>query len=258
MESTQTEEAPKVDVKEPVKPIGEVIIGNTDPRSLTEEQFINSPDILYHGTEKPFDFSKNFDYIKFDSPHTRTLGAGFYVTPDQKDAELFSEAFGAHEPLAIPFLPYKARMFDFRAEGGTGRKNAPVPVELMREWAERYKQFYDSQYADYAPGEDKRLDGVKLIIMENFTRYLTYINRLVADNKPVDLRAMMGIDGDQNLSEMTSHLLKPLMVDRGFDGIIYIEGGDHPEHRNTLPATYVFYNLDKIGTYKAWHDTDSE
>ena len=43
------------------------------------------------------------------------------------------------------------------------------------------------------------------------------------------------------------------MQKEGYDGIIYIEGGDIPEQKN--PTTYVFYDLEKVGTFESWRET---
>ena len=40
------------------------------------------------------------------------------------------------------------------------------------------------------------------------------------------------------------------MLDEDFDGLIYNEKGDRLDQEQA--ATYVFYNLDKIGTYGVW------
>lgn len=61
---------------------------------------------------------------------------------------------------------------------------------------------------------------------------------------------MLSVEGDPKESKYASKIFSDFMLTEGYDGIIYIEGGDHPEHK--APVSFVFYNLDKIGTYDTW------
>jgi hypothetical protein len=44
------------------------------------------------------------------------------------------------------------------------------------------------------------------------------------------------------------------MLSQNYDGIVYNEGGDHPDQEHT--TSYVFYNPEKIGTYETWHQDE--
>lgn len=41
-----------------IEPIGDVILGEIDPRNLTREEFEKSPDLLFHGAKEYFNFSQ--------------------------------------------------------------------------------------------------------------------------------------------------------------------------------------------------------
>lgn len=69
-----------------LEPIGVRVIGEVDPRTLTEEQFRNSPNLLFHGAKEDFVFSRDFDYENFQNPGGFTIGAGFYTTDNEEEA----------------------------------------------------------------------------------------------------------------------------------------------------------------------------
>ncbi len=48
-------------------------------------------------------------------------------------------------------------------------------------------------------------------------------------------------------------LFSEFMLAKGFDGLVYNEGGEGKYGKGG--TTYVFYNLKKIGTYESWHNT---
>lgn len=42
--------------------IGERMLGQLDPRGMTQEEFERAPDLLFHGSATPFEFRNAFDY----------------------------------------------------------------------------------------------------------------------------------------------------------------------------------------------------
>ena len=267
------------------EPIGEVIIGKVDPSTLGRSEFTSSPDLLFHGAVEEFGFLRDFDY-KGHFKHSMTTGAGFYATPKRRDAELFSIAFGRKEekPMVTEILPYEARMFDLRNRTDTSM-NASVPQGMFRDYKKYIEGIHNTKYLGYDPKEDvkfvdstlpdrtlpdfmsKAFDGFEPVIQPyseerkirgrrifNYnasTKYLRSLSWLESKDS-IDLREMLSISGEARISEYASEYFRQFMLDQDFDGVIYNEGGDHPEHNN--PASYAFFNLDKIGTYETWHD----
>ena len=68
--------------KQKSQAIGVRVLRETDPRTLSREEFDSSADLLFHGSAKPVHISQDFDY---GSPEylqandgSTTLGFGFY------------------------------------------------------------------------------------------------------------------------------------------------------------------------------------
>jgi len=201
---------------------------------------------------------------------------------------LFSEAFGAKEqPVVIEVLPYGARMYDFRTRNML--KNAPVSNELFTRYVEYIQLDFDNNWNGYDPKEDMDFlkthppddvpDEVRqsnpVTFEDSFAtkpgpnteernlrsgrwndyndaqRYLSILRSKQAENKAVDLREMLSLMGDPSASEYASQYFHDFMLSQGFDGAIYIEGGDHPEQ--VRPVSFVFFNLGKLGTYETWN-----
>lgn len=256
------------------QPIGDVIIGNIDPITLTKEQFESSPDLLYHGTgDASFKFSRTIDYINFDRPVSATIGEGFYCTNNPTDAGIFSRITSrGPTPQVITFLPYEAKMLDLRKANNL-QENAPVPNDLLTEWVSFYQEQWktalpenyddtmflkDIQFANTNRGNE----AMKEVLAENNrrrTRYQhgkDYIMRLKissAKKQALDLRQMLSLNNSAANSEFAAREFPKFMTHKGYDGLIYVEGGDHPDQRARNPVSYVFYNLEKIGTFDTWH-----
>ena len=72
----------------------------------------------------------------------------------------------------------------------------------------------------------------------------------------VDLRVMLETAPDPNLrsrylpSPPWMKMFSNFMQQEGYDGIVYIEGGEGAKRQNS--QSYVFYNLERVGTYDSW------
>lgn len=270
--------------------IGPVEIGQVNPRGISREDFLNAPGLLYNGAGMAFEFDQNFDYSRqpVNSTNSHTIGKGFYATPKRLDAALFSKAFGAkEEPIVMEVLPYKARMFDFRTKDVS--RNAPVPAEMLANYVQFVQADFDNNWNGYNPEEDidflrtyppddvpnevRRSNpvtfedyfvtipgpnteerGLRSNRWSNYNdaqNYLRILQSKYVANKNVDLREMLSLLGDATASEYASHHFHDFMLSQGFDGAIYIEGGDHLEQ--IKPVSFVFFNLDKLGTYETWN-----
>ena len=52
-----------------------------------------------------------------------------------------------------------------------------------------------------------------------------------------------------------AYLFSDFMREEGYDGLVYNEGGEG--HQAKGGTSYVFYNLDTIGTYESWRERDT-
>jgi len=254
-----------------LEPIGVRVIGEVDPRTLTEEQFRNSPNLLFHGAKEDFVFSRDFDYENFQNPGGFTIGAGFYTTDNEEEARHFSRARqdnSSETRVVLPILPYQARIFDLRARNNQS-VNAPVPNEIFQGYLNFIESKFGPKYEGYNPQEDKdfinrhsptdetsRNERIKrsnrLLNFMSSKNYLESLRRLKRRGTPINLRSMLSEMGDKHRG-YASFLFPEFMQKEGYDGIIYIEGGDIPEQKN--PTTYVFYDLEKVGTFESWRET---
>jgi len=236
-----------------IEPIGVRILGEVDPRTLSEEEFKKSADLLFHGAARAFEFFPNFDYHSEgylrESDGSTTLGFGFYTVDTQQEAANYS-VVRQHNSEATPFvieiLPYQARVLDLRRKDDPS-KNAPVPRELAEKWRKYYLEYYRNK--------KPREGNIGALFDSSEAEYLAYLNR-VMQLKEIDLRVLLESApcreaGSRNLpSPLWAQLFSDFMLTEGYDGVVYNEGG---EGKSKGGATYVFYNLEKIGTFESWH-----
>jgi len=273
--------------KEVIKPVGDVILGEKNPAELSKEEFENSPDILYHGASSKFEFSRTYDYSGISNSHT--IGKAFYATDSKAEAEVFSKARyrkdGSDGLVVVKVLPYRARMLDFR-DIENKSSNAPVPKDLFNGYVKWLEGKFNEQYKDYNPDIDeiflsehpqprefmviplgrvvdeesrrnkdpyydqRKISRKRIELHLRFKQYISRLKNLSPNN--TDLRIMLSSTGDPVNSEYSADKFPAFMREIGYDGVIYIEGGDHPDNHN--PVSYAFYNLDKIGDYDTWHN----
>ena len=133
-------------------------------------------------------------------------------------------------------------MYDFRNRADIG-SNAPVPRELFDEYRHFIINTFTAKYPAVPSGYDP--------YYRSFKEYRSKLNELYFAGKPIDLRQMLSLTGETAHSEFGALHINKFMRQKGFDGLIYLEGGDHRNHR--IPASYLFFNLHKLGTYESWH-----
>jgi hypothetical protein len=241
----------KINQQQEKPPLGERIIGLRDPRLMTKEEFDQSPEILYHGTFDPnFHYNPLFNYDSEEyinySDGSQTLGVGFYTTDDLYAAEQYSLVRKGltGPPIIQRFLPYNAKMYDFRT--ADGKTNAFVPREFFDKWFEYFK--------DYC----QNLDRSKLpwFIKDMLEKHYLHLNKLASTKEQFDLRVMLGT-APHPVLKSPNWPSPPYMItftnfmkSLGFDGLIYIEGGEGSNRKNH--NSFVFYNLKKVGTYEYW------
>ncbi len=227
---------------------GDVTLGSVDPRTLSKENFKASPDLLFHGSGKEITFSQNFDYQNNPDDNSSKIGFGFYATPNRKDAELYSLAFArkGEKPTIIEMLPYQAKMLDLRRKSDLSH-NGSVPQNIFKDWINYYQKWFDTAYGE----NGKRRPEFFKWMDSNYLGSL----RARSNATSIDLRSMLSEDGFGKNTEHAADTFREFMQQEGYDGIIYVEGGDHLGHKS--PVSYVFYNLKKIGTFEAWHTNKS-
>lgn len=233
-------------------PIGEVILGSVDPRTLTKEQFHSSPDLLTHIASGEVKFDPKFDYETTRRPYDSSAGGGFYTTNIKDQVEKYAIDRARDDEggktTRIEVLPFKARMFDFRSSDNIN-KNAGVPFEIFERYLALVKVEFDStpehvkSYGTYIKKENH---------VNSLTRYLE--KSKLEGYIPLDLREMMGrgfSDPAYN-SSANGHLMRRCMLSLGYDGLIYGEGGDNIDMGNA--PSYLFFKLDNIGDYDTWQE----
>jgi hypothetical protein len=232
------------------------VLGKTDPRTLSREEFNRSEDLLFHGSSELFDFSQGFDYgsqeYLQENDGSTTLGFGFYAIDDRVEAENYSivrQANSSGSPSVIDIMPYQARVLDLRDKSDV-TKNVAIPRDLTEKW--------QAAFLDYLRVKEPRSGNLGTILDSMETEYASYLSR-VMDLDEIDLRILLETAPSpkvksRNLpSPSWTRLFTNFMMNQGFDGLVYNEGGEGRNGKGG--STYVFYNLKKIGTYETWNKT---
>jgi hypothetical protein len=236
---------------ETAEPYGKRIIGIEDPEKMTQGEFNQSKQLLFHGSDGPFEFNPKFDYSDPQSLATKdgslTLGLGFYTTPVKTEAENYSmvrQVESEKPPVYIQaLLPKDAVMFDCR-ERWT-KRNAPIPKELFEKWREEFVRYYKDQDRSKLPWYETQFQD----------EYLKHLD-VLAQFPDIDLRSMLWTGADNRThdgwypSPSWVELFAKFMKKEGYDGVIYNEGGEGKNAKGS--ATYCFFNTEVIDTYEGW------
>lgn len=140
-------------------------------------------------------------------------------------------------------------MLDLRSKADS-KENAHVPQELFDKWFEFYGNYHLNKDYNDSPWFVKNIDQ----------DYWIMLNKAKKLNKPLVLRVMLSTQYSPELAEWQRQYAYPawdklfakFMRQEGYDGLIYIEGGDN-SYTQKSPISYTFFNLDKIGDYETWH-----
>ncbi|MCR4305955.1 MAG: hypothetical protein NUV73_02640, partial [Candidatus Daviesbacteria bacterium] len=196
-----------------------------------------------------------------DPDASQTLGVGLYTTDSYEAAVTYSAVRQFNDqalPIVETFLPFQAKMLDFRLESDP-TQNASVPKALFKEWLKFFESYIDSR----APSQREENSAKSLITNHgglqvaweqvDFRRESEddYLERLKAmQTKPkVDLRVMFGTVTVGSPS--WDRLITKFFLSKGYDGLIYIEGGEGKKKQDH--NSYIFYNSKKVGTFNNWH-----
>lgn len=251
-----------------LEPIGTRILGNLDPKNLTEDQFKNSPDLLFHGSPTKFKFSREFNYSSAEycekSDGSQTLGEGFYTTAERDTAENYSlvrQHYSsanqiAHEitPVVVELLPHQAKVLDLRAKTDL-TKIAPITEEFFNKWFIKYQNYYQ---------ESRNNENLPWYIKAQEAKYMEYLIKLKELKPELILRLVLGTAAKGNLplplisspSPPWMKLFSNFMLEEGYDGLVYNEGGEGINAKKN--TSYVFYNLDKIGSFESWQESSNQ
>jgi len=257
----QVAREPSVEATKHIPIIGLHIIGEHDPKEMSEQEFNQSPDLLFHGSSSSIDFNREYDYGSDDFAEKNgslTLGLGFYTTADASKAYDYSIVRQPNtdtpQAFVTPIMPYQAKMLDLRSKEDP-QSNGHIPTELLEQWRQYFKQYLDNK--------PETTDIVENILDKLDNQYYEHLQQLNEQN--IDLRTMLGTRASpqtkfQKLSTPPwSQMFTEFMLQQGYDGIIQIEQSELD--RSQSDTTYVFYNLNKIGDYGTWqnqtqpHDT---
>ena len=240
---------------QPSEALGIHLIGEHDPRSISNEEFEKSSDLLFHWTDRPFSFQQHADtnipdYFLEDKGK-ETLGQGFYTTPDKTEAEVRSKIRQGTPntlPVLLSLMPYQVRVFDFRDRVDPG-KNGPVPAALALRWLQFFTDYYHAADRDQLPWSTTAVE-------ERYFLYLKEVVRL----PNLDLRVMLGTvpfpQSPNTPNPSWSKVFANFVIREGADGVIYNEPS-YARQGKTSPIA-VFYTVSKLGTYESWHAAQAE
>jgi len=240
-----------------VEAVGIRVLGESDPRTMTREQFEQSPDLLFHGTPRAMRFSPKFDYRSQEyltnNDGSTTLGFGFYAINKKAEASNYSvvrQSRTDSQPIVISILPHDARVLDLRRKDELA-KNAPIPRELATKWRDRFLRHLQTR--------TPREGNIGAIFDSLEQEYAQYLDKVLALNE-IDLRVLLGTAPSKQVKSINLRspswtlLFSDFMLEEGYDGLVFNEGGEGTQGRGG--TSYVFYNLKKIGTYESWHEEE--
>lgn len=233
---------------------GEIIIGEIDPRTLGQEEFDTLPGLLYHVADSPFKFDQKTPYSdRRTGLYSSTVGHGLYCTDNFEGASNYMQDRGK-TPQLMKFRADKAKMFDFR-DITDPSYNAPVPRQL-------FEKFRDFIIQEYEKMETNGRDATSLTnirqhrtvlillglgrfdllsqIMQNLPGEVsTLTDRFLPNQQEFDLRTVLSRYAKRGYgTETIAYLFTKFILQDGYDGIIYIEGGDSVEFDT---PSYVFF-----------------
>jgi hypothetical protein len=247
-EEQQAQQINTLNQPEIAKPIGEVILGNINPKTLTREEFNKSQDLLFHGG-KSKSFTRTRDYTQEQPYSSQTVGQGYYTTSSRESAEFYSKLRFDDDhatPEVVEVLPYKAHMLDMRSKKDS-QTNAPVPKELATDFWRFIRQKREQLFPDGPP----KTWGGQSWLWNALVDVGSNLMLRIRENRQFDIREMIGLDGDPGMSEALSGIFTEFMHSKNYDGLIFNEGGDRYDQESS--GTHIFYNLDVIGDYDTWH-----
>lgn len=234
---------------------GEVVLGTRDPRILTEEEFRSSSELLYHGAAKDFIYSPSgeFDPDNTGSDSWHDYGAGFYTTDNLNQASNYSlerTSQGSSLPrstIVYSFLPYQARMLDVRSIGDP-LKNGILPKEFVKEWLNYLDSFLSNE------DNFSKYNGFLKDVYQNGTRedFFERVKKVLQSSQDTYIRS--GLRGAGIFKNTGNGFISPIfrdfMLSKGYDGMIYREGGEGKAGENL--TGYVFYNPRIVDTWEGW------
>lgn len=233
---------------------GEIVLGLKDPRVMSKEEFNLSSDLLYHGAAKDFIYSPagEFDPEETGGDGTHDYGEGFYMTDNSGQASNYSIVRAAQlleRPIVYSFMPFQAKMLDVRSTDDPSG-NGKLPRNFVEDWL-RYLENFVNNKDNFSRYNEFLKDTLRGGINDYF---LNRVKKAVEENKSINIRGGNNIDNagifQREGNGLISHIFKDFMLSKGYDGMIYREGGEG-EAREPLTG-YVFYNPRVVDTFEGW------
>ncbi|MCL5091010.1 MAG: DUF3990 domain-containing protein [Patescibacteria group bacterium] len=231
--------------------IGEVVIGKVNPRSLTEQQFAASKELLYHGTAREFVYSPtgNYDTRATGGDGTTDYGFGFYTTGSPKQAKNYSSERSKgrlNVPIVYSFLPYQAKMLDVR-DAVKPTLNGILPRSFVEQWVKYLEEYLnDEKNFQCFEGLAKEAvyEGVKNDFLERTK--LGFQQKILFSIRDPKGRGIFMLDKNG----LIDTAFQGFMLFLGYDGMIYREGGEGKDKEDL--TGFVFYNPQVIDTWEGW------
>ena len=218
------------------------ILGDVDPRTLTPEEF-ETQATLFHGSRNPeFRVKVGYGLHNDDIIDDATLGTGLYTTSDKQLAQDYAEL--RENGVMVKLMPYQARMLNLTSEQEL--INLPFPRELFEEWVHFSHPRIDAMLED---------PTVIHLVKERLYAIYQKMHEIRTDpnqNRSIDLRGDI-LDTSRAPFTMVDAIWRDFCASKGWDGIIYVEGGSSGATRKH-DRTHIFYNTNTIGTYDDWQE----
>ncbi len=210
------------------------VVGDIDPMTLTAEQFEQTA-WLYHAARKgDFSVESQFDYEKSEMVDGATLASGLYTTVSNEHANKYASI--RPDAKVFKLMPFQARMLNLTSSKEV--KNVSIPKEIVKDWLD----FARKRVLDRAINSN-------YLVTERLNEVLSLMPQLETKDF-VDLRR--DILGTETYPfSMVEDIWREFCKKNGWDGIVYVEGGEDSFSKEQ-DRSYVFYNLEKIGTYQDW------
>lgn len=220
------------------------IIGDTDPSTLSEEEFNEKAWLFHAARDSNFRVEGSFDYSG-DKVDMATLGYGLYTTASREQADNY--AIIRPQASVHKLMPYQARVLNLTS--AEELRNLSFPKELAQEWV----AFATPRIEQRIQENRDRLDR-----WSYFNRLQEIMHKLATLNykEKIDLRNDI-LNTQINPFSVIEDIWQAFCVEKGIEGIIYVEGGEQ-HFANSNDRTYIFYNLAKVGTYADWRQRNEQ
>ncbi len=209
-------------------------IGNEKPTGLSLEEFERRAWLYHASSSESFSVTPDFDYSSEIVDGT-TLGHGLYTTTNKEQAERYAKL---RNGSVHKLMPYQASMLNLTS--AERLSNISVPQELVTEWVEFARPLILQRALD--PKTHPLVQQCVIELLGSMPE--------LASKSFVDLRVDILGTPNWRPSSPVEDIWRQFCANHAIDGIITVECIE--DESRTADKTYMFYSLDKVGTYRDW------